>query len=168
MEWLRAAGSFFCALSAAEHVLIFAMETFLWRGRGRKLFRASAAQAAPLAGAMAQLGVYNLTLALGLLWALARHDTDDKLLFLTFVWLVAAFGATSLMPRILLTQGSPALLGLLCVVGSEKQFDDLHSWGHGAYWLLGSVGLVGSAAALAGALWKRNDLACAEEGASLH
>ena len=150
------AGSILCGIVAFEHLVFFVMETFLWHSRGRKVFGMKADLAADVSPVIAQVGCYNLFLALGLVWALAWNSANDKILFLTFVWMAAAFGATSVQPRILLTQGGPAIVGLFLVIFGAKSFAGWNTPDNALCWILSSI-CAGVMAGIVGALWKRND-----------
>ena len=153
---IAVAGSIFCGIVALEHFLFFVMETFLWHSRGRKVFGMKADLARDVSPVIAQVGCYNLFLTLGLVWALAWDSPNEKILFLTFVLMAAAFGATTVLPRILLTQGGPAIVGLLLVTFGEKSFDGWGTPDNAGCWILSSL-FAGVMAGVVGAMWKRND-----------
>lgn len=150
-------GSVFCGISALEHVYIFLIETFLWYGRGTRVFALKdPLQAKMIAPVIAQVGIYNMMIALGLVWGLLWNQANEKILFLTLVLIAASFGATSFKGTILLTQGSPALLGLLFVIFGEKQTHTYSNPDNGVYWLLGTLA-AGGLSALMGWLWYKQD-----------
>lgn len=73
-----------------------------------------------LSPVFAQVGIYNLALATGLGYAILTNNVDMKLLGLTQVWMAATFASTSVKPAILLSQGSPAALGVIFLSLGEK------------------------------------------------
>ncbi len=105
------------ALVALEHVGFLVLEMFLFKSpAGRRIFRTTpefAAQAAPLA---ANQGLYNGFLAAGLGWSLLAPEPvagQLRLFFLACVLVAAVFGAATASRRILVIQGTPALLALI-------------------------------------------------------
>ncbi len=102
---------------ALQHVLIFIMESFLWRTLGARIFKMTPEVAETTATLALNQGVYNLFLAAGLAWALSIADAEwgrkVALFFLGCVVVAGIVGGLTAKFTILLTQGGPALLGLV-------------------------------------------------------
>ena len=98
------------------HIYIFALETVLFKGRGRKVFGLSREQAQAMAGAMSNQGCYNgflaLALALGFLLPDAGTARAFTLYGLSCVCIAWIWGAVTVQRRILLVQTLPAALAL--------------------------------------------------------
>jgi len=110
---LELAANVFCGLVALIHIYIFVLETFLWHGRARTVFRMDAQRAALTAVFAANQGVYNGVLAAGMLWGIAAGLTSFKTFFAAAVMVVGVIGGVTVGKRILLVQVAPALLALL-------------------------------------------------------
>ena len=71
----------------------------------------------------ANQGIYNAFLAAGLFWSLVIRDRRWQLnvatCFLLFVFVAGVVGSLTIMPRILLIQTIPSMIGLLALwIGS--------------------------------------------------
>jgi hypothetical protein len=73
-------------------------------------------------------GYYNLLIASGLIYSLAIQQLHVKLLFLAFVFGAASFGAITVHRRIILTQGSPAIIAMILEI-FLADLPALHAWG---------------------------------------
>lgn len=107
-------------LIAFIHVYIFIFEAFLWESRGPKVFRGFPKSLFPKTKALAfNQGVYNLFLAVGLIWTFFIQDpiwTRNIALF--FLGCVAVAGLAGAMTerKILLVQSVPALATIICIL----------------------------------------------------
>ena len=104
------------ALVCLVHIYIFLLETVLFKTRGAKAFGIPAAEIASRAVAMSNQGLYNGFLAAALLLSLVHPDRTVAQAFATFglgcVAVAGAWGAVTVMVRILYIQTIPAVLGL--------------------------------------------------------
>jgi len=107
----------------AFHISAFLMESILWETpRARKAFGTTpefAAASKPLAF---NQGIYNLFLVAGLIWSLFTSDPvayQAKLFFLSCVIVAALAVGLSSSKRLMLMQGTPALIALLLVLASH-------------------------------------------------
>jgi putative membrane protein len=108
-------------LVALEHLYFLYLEMFAWTTpRVQRIFGTTPEFAQASKALAANQGLYNGFLAAGLLWGLVHPDpaTSVQLLlfFLSCVLVAAIYGAISVKRSILLVQGGPALLGLLCTL----------------------------------------------------
>ena len=98
------------------HVYIFALETVLFRGRGRKVFGLSAENAEIMAPAMSNQGCYNGFLALALACGFLLPDPAMARAFMIYglscVAIAGIWGAVTVQKRILYVQTVPAVLAL--------------------------------------------------------
>lgn len=106
------------ALVAILHLYIAWFGIFAWQAQGpatfpnlpHNLFEPTTAMAA-------NQGVYNLCLAIGLIWSLFIRDADWQRKvasgFLLFVATAGIFGAWRVSPDIALVQAGPAVIALL-------------------------------------------------------
>jgi putative membrane protein len=106
---------------AAEHVYILFLEMVLWTTpRGRGTFGTTPEQAKQSAVLAKNQGLYNGFLAAGLVWGLITANSEAafefKLVFLGCVVVAAIFGGLTVSRRILVVQGSPALIALVVVL----------------------------------------------------
>jgi len=106
------------ALVAILHLYIAWFGIFAWQGQGPAAFPELPANLfQPTAAMAANQGVYNLCLALGLLWSLfireAIWQRKVAAAFLLFVAAAGIFGAWRVSPDIALVQAGPAVIGLL-------------------------------------------------------
>lgn len=100
------------------HFYIFIFEAFLWEKRGPKVFRGFPKDLFPKTKALAfNQGVYNLFLAVGLLWPFFITDVmwakNIASFFLGCVAVAGIAGAISTERKILFVQTVPALLALI-------------------------------------------------------
>lgn len=112
------------ALVALLHVYILYLEMFLWtKPQGMKAFGMTHEKAVETKVLGANQGLYNGFLAAGLIWSLVHPDPvfafQLKVFFLACVIVAALYGAWSASPRILLIQGSPAILAMLAVLAAH-------------------------------------------------
>lgn len=103
---------------ALQHFGFLVLEMFFWnKPLGLKVFRMTQEQADISANLAANQGLYNGFLCAGLIWGLLYSDTSIGnqicTFFLACVIVAAAYGAYSVSPRILLVQGTPALIAFL-------------------------------------------------------
>jgi len=117
---VKTAGEVFVALVAVEHLYILFLEMVLWTTpRGRAIFGTTAEQAAQSAVLAKNQGLYNGFLAAGLVWGLIANEPTAyhfKVFFLACVIVAAMFGGATVSRRILLVQGTPALIGFVLVL----------------------------------------------------
>jgi putative membrane protein len=111
---MHAAANIVVAIVALIHVYILVLEMFLWdRPIGLRTFNMDLDFAIATRVMAANQGLYNGFLAAGLLWGLFSGYTDVQRFFLGCVAMAGVYGALTVNARILLVQGSPALLGLI-------------------------------------------------------
>lgn len=109
------------AIVALEHLYILYIEMFAWETKGKKFFKSLPEEIFPKTKTMAaNQGLYNGFLAAGLLWSLCISDVvwqfNVALFFLGCVIVAALYGTLSTKsPKILIAQGSPAILALICL-----------------------------------------------------
>jgi putative membrane protein len=117
---MRVAGEVFVGLVALEHLYILFLEMVLWTTpRGRAIFGTTVEQAEQSATLAKNQGLYNGFLAAGLVLGLITHETaafQFKVFFLACVIVAAVFGGLTVSRRILLVQGSPAVVGIVLVL----------------------------------------------------
>ncbi|MDJ0657382.1 MAG: DUF1304 domain-containing protein [Xanthomonadales bacterium] len=110
---------------ALSHFGILVLEMFFWdHPVGRRIFQMSEEVSAASATLAANQGLYNGFLAVGLVWGLVSGRRDLKLFFLGCVVVAGIFGGLTAKPSIMLTQGLPALVGLILVLLAGKSGAD--------------------------------------------
>lgn len=108
---------------ALEHVGIMILEMFFWtHAVAVNAFGISAEFHADTVAMAANQGLYNGFLAAGLFWGLFTGRRAVVIFFLLCVIIAAVFGAATVTPKILITQGAPALLALMATLfaGTQK------------------------------------------------
>ena len=126
-----AAVTAFLFICGVEHVLIAVMELFKWRGMATKVFKYEKARASDTAQVAAQIGYYNLCLAVGLIAAGAMSigpmpgwevggvcEPVKGGLFLSVIN-VGFFGTTSARWTLVLTQSLPAIIGYVVITAYQ-------------------------------------------------
>jgi putative membrane protein len=111
-------------LVALLHVYILYLEMFMWtKPQGLKTFNMSQQKADETKVLGANQGLYNGFLAAGLIWSLVHPDPafafELKVFFLGCVIVAALYGAYSASKKILVTQGSPAIVAMIAVLASK-------------------------------------------------
>jgi putative membrane protein len=106
------------ALVAVLHVYLPILERFLWtRPLGLKTFRDSIEKATECAVLAASQGLYNGSLAAGLVWDLVHGNPgfafQIKVFLLLCVIAAGVYGAATVSRRILYVQATPAVLALI-------------------------------------------------------
>ncbi len=117
------------AMIAALHVYIAYFEIFAWETRGPSVFtefpQELFGQTVTLA---ANQGLYNVFLAIGLIWSLVIQDrkwqSNVATCFLLFVVTAGVFGAFTVSTRILFVQAVPALIALLLLWSTGRRLAD--------------------------------------------
>ena len=118
MEYLSKA---LTLLVAVEHVYILVLEMFFWtHKRALRVFGQSLTFAKSSKAMAANQGLYNGFLAGGLFWGLL-HSNDHfafqiQAFFLCCVIIAAAYGALTVKGSIIVLQGVPAILAMLCLL----------------------------------------------------
>lgn len=107
-------------LIAFIHLYIFVFECFLWEVRGPKVFKNFPKELFPKTKALAfNQGVYNLFLAIGLLWSLFIQNEiwqiNVALFFLSCVFVAGVAGAIT-ERKIFFVQSLPALITIILIV----------------------------------------------------
>ena len=102
---------------ALEHLYFLYLEMFAWtKTSTRRAFGTTAEFAEASKALAANQGLYNGFLAAGLAWGLTQADPafalQTKVFFLACVISAAIYGAVSVNRRILIVQGTPAILAL--------------------------------------------------------
>lgn len=107
---------------ALEHLYILWMEMFAWETVGKKTFRGALPEELFKAtkGLAANQGLYNGFLAAGLIWSFFIENPEwsfnIRVFFLGCVFVAALYGGITSSKSILLKQGLPAILALICVL----------------------------------------------------
>lgn len=106
------------------HLYIFVFECFLWEVRGPKVFSSFPLDLFPRTTDLAfNQGVYNLFLALGLLWTFFIKDEKWRrniaLFFLGCV-VVAGMAGAMVEPKIFMVQSVPALIGIAMLMFTKQ------------------------------------------------
>jgi putative membrane protein len=101
-------------LVALLHLYFLMLEMFLWRTRGRRIFRMSAEKAEATAQLAGNQGLYNGFLAAGLVWALFSGPelVPRATFFLLCVAVAGIYGAATVQRNIVFVQTLPAALAL--------------------------------------------------------
>lgn len=111
---------------ALEHLYILWMEMFAWETVGKKTFRGALPEELFKAtkGLAANQGLYNGFLATGLIWSFFIENPEwsfnIRVFFLGCVIVAALYGGLTSSKSILLKQGLPAILALICVLISHN------------------------------------------------
>lgn len=105
---------------ALLHVYICWFEMFAWTTRGPVVFNTMPLELfEPTKAMAANQGIYNLFLAVGLIWSLVIKDEiwwrRIALCFLTFVAIAGIVGAITVTVKILIVQTVPAVITILLV-----------------------------------------------------
>lgn len=108
------------ALTALLHLYIAWFEMFAWTTVGRDTFESLDPELFPQTTDLAaNQGMYNLFLAIGLIWALFIKDNEWQVrvatCFLVFVALAGLTAAVTVSVRTGMPQMVPSLLGLLAI-----------------------------------------------------
>src|SRR5690606_7994745 len=107
---------------ALEHLYILWMEMFAWETVGKKTFRGALPEELFKAtkGLAANQGLYNGFLAAGLIWSFFIENPEwrfnIRVFFLGCGSVEALYGGITSSKSILLKQGLPAILALICVL----------------------------------------------------
>ncbi|SKB39512.1 putative membrane protein [Sphingobacterium nematocida] len=107
---------------ALEHLYILWMEMFAWETVGKKTFKGALPEELFKAtkGLAANQGLYNGFLAAGLIWSFFIENPEwsfnIRVFFLGCVIVAALYGGITSSKSILLKQGLPAILALICVL----------------------------------------------------
>jgi putative membrane protein len=100
-------------LVAALHVYFFVLESVLWtKPTGRRIFRMSVEQAEATKVLASNQGVYNLLLAVGLVWSIWAGNEGARQFLLVYVVAAGLYGAATASRTILFAQALPAALAL--------------------------------------------------------
>lgn len=107
-------------LIAFIHLYIFVFECFLWEVRGPKVFKSFPKELFPKTKELAfNQGVYNLFLAVGLLWSLfiqnGTWQINVALFFLSCVFVAGLAGAMT-ERKIFFVQSLPALITIILIL----------------------------------------------------
>jgi putative membrane protein len=133
-------GCVFCGILAVIHIYIFILEAILWRKRAAKTFRLPQSTVDVGASLAANQGFYNLLLAVGLIWGLAKLNAEILLFFLAAIFTAGIFGVVTVSTRILFVQVIPALLGFIFVDFGYFSKTNWSHWNHSLYLLLILIG----------------------------
>ena len=109
------------AVVALEHLYILYLEMFLWTTpTGLKSFGTTKEVAESSKVLAANQGLYNGFLTAGLIWGIVHPDAaighQVQIFFLCCVIIAAIYGGMTVLRRILLVQGLPALIALVAVL----------------------------------------------------
>ncbi|WP_281281972.1 DUF1304 domain-containing protein [Aliikangiella coralliicola] len=106
---------------ALSHIGILVLEMFFWdHPIGRKIFSMSPEVSASSAVLAMNQGLYNGFLAAGLIWGMWTAQRQVKVFFLTCVIVAGLFGGLTAKASIILTQATPALIALICLLWVER------------------------------------------------
>jgi putative membrane protein len=108
-------------LVAFIHLYIVWLEMFAWTTRGPKVFRNFPKELFnPTKALAANQGLYNGSLAAGLIWTFFISNTEwfanVALFFLGCVFIAGVYGTVTASKKILFVQAIPALIGIVLVV----------------------------------------------------
>ena len=107
---------------ATLHGGFLVLEMFFWDHEiGRKAFDMTPELSAETALLAANQGLYNGFLAAGLLWGVIAGKRDVVFFFLLCVIVAGIFGAITVMPRIIFTQATPAIIALILTFLAGKK-----------------------------------------------
>ena len=108
------------AIVALFHVYAFVLESLLWQTpRAMRIFGTTTETAATTRTLAVNQGVYNLILATGLFWSLIAANPiafQLRIFFLICVVVAAVTAGLVVSRRIMLIQGTPALIALILVL----------------------------------------------------
>jgi putative membrane protein len=118
---MRIAGEILVGVVAFLHFYFMYLEMVLWTTpRGRAVFGTTEEQALQSASLARNQGLYNGFLAGALVWGLIATSDEAAFEFkvygLVCVVIAAIVGAITVSRRILIVQGSPAVIGLVLVL----------------------------------------------------
>lgn len=117
---MRIAVRILVGLVAFIHVYIFVFECFLWEMRGPEIFTSFPKELFAETTALAfNQGVYNLFLALGLLWSFFIKDLawqDNISLFFLGCVAIAGIAGSFTEQKIFFVQSLPALIGIALIL----------------------------------------------------
>ena len=113
------------SLVGVAHIGFFALESFMWRTKGVKLFRFDPNYATCTFDLAKNQGVYNLLLAAGCLWSVVRSgateaNTEIATFFNLAVCVAALAGGLTVDKAIAIKQGTPALIALASLAGLDN------------------------------------------------
>ena len=120
---MHIAAAVLTALVALLHVYILYLEMFLWtKPQGLRTFGMSLEKAQETKVLGANQGLYNGFLAAGLLWSLVHPNAafayELKVFFLGCVIVAAIYGSLTASRKIIVTQGSPAIIAMIAVLAA--------------------------------------------------
>jgi putative membrane protein len=107
------------ALMGCIQVFILVLEMFLWEESiALKAFKQTPEEAKATKVLAGNQGLYNGFLAAGLFWgaSLGAAGTSIRVFFLSCVLIAGIYGAITAVPKTLLIQSLPALIGLALVL----------------------------------------------------
>ncbi len=115
---MEIASKIIIALVAVLHIYILWFEMFAWTTTGRKIFKSFPQDLfEPTKVMAANQGLYNGFLAAGLIWSLLISDPEWSqnvgFFFLGCVLVAGMYGGYSASRSIFITQGVPALVGIV-------------------------------------------------------
>lgn len=113
-------------LIAVFHIYICWFEMFAWTTRGPVVFSSMPIELfEPTIAMAANQGIYNLFLALGLIWSLVIKEriwsSRVALCFLLFVAIAGIVGALTVTIKILFLQTIPAMLAIALIVFNRNK-----------------------------------------------
>jgi len=114
----------FLAFVALIHIILCVVEIFFWKEPAiHQRLGYSLEEAIKVAPIVANAGLYNGFIAVGLIWGLISSKTGDaiKVFFLTCVIIAGIFGAATLTGTPLLIQTAPGAIALLLLWISKSQ-----------------------------------------------
>lgn len=117
---METAAAVLTGIVALLHIYIFIFEAFLWRQRATKVFGVPASDIEATVKMASNQGCYNAFLAAALIYSFIASNPDVASAFqfygLACVIVAAIWGAVTVTPKILIVQGSPAILAMACVL----------------------------------------------------
>lgn len=104
---------------ALEHLFIMYLETFATQSaKTSQVFNMTQEELArkSVSTLFKNQGIYNGLLAIFLLYGIVTGNLEITTIFVLFVLGAASYGAATSSPKILLTQGGPAILALISIL----------------------------------------------------
>jgi len=117
---MKLLANIFTILMAVIQTGIMILEIFFWDPKGGEIFLLTPEATTASTLVAMNLGLYNGFIAAGLFWGFIKSRIDITVFFLSFVVIAAIFGAVTVKPTIILSQGAPAIIALIFVLLSSR------------------------------------------------
>ena len=114
------------SIVALLHIYFLVLEMFLWtKPLVLKTFNMTEAEALDKAVLAGNQGLYNGFLAAGIIWAMLHPNPlfsqQISIFFLSCVIIAALYGGYTVSSRILMIQGSPAVIAMIFLLFFQKK-----------------------------------------------